>query len=267
MKNLREYGISDGEWIKHTSKLCGIAYTIDFPHSTSLALAINELCFSYFNQWRFVVDAYEKLATINSNLKDCNDQPITHSILSNYDILASESESSCRDYFYLMVTSMKSLLDLAACLIDVIVNQTIRPENAMVDIATVSKKLSKKNAPGVHQMMEGFLNKEQYPWIEVIKVTRNRLIHRGYTAKPKFGLNKSNEMIISLIKGNDHYTGGTIEVGSLFHNFITGLYEMEEVIGACLLTSIPELVHGQLVQASYKTDGIIQHYSGTEINK
>ena len=72
-------------------------------------------------------------------------------------------------------------------------------------------------------------------------------------------------MIIALIKGNDYYTGGTINVGSLFHNFFIGLYEMEEEIGACLLTSVPELENGQLVQASYKTDGSIQQYSITEI--
>jgi hypothetical protein len=181
LKTLTEYGVYDGENFSHSSELCSLASSLEHPHTTELALFINELCFSYFNQWQLVIDAYYELQQLHENLNKVTDQAVDGTVFSPYD--------------YLMITSTKSLLDLIACLVDVAVYQIVRSEHQMVDLRSiVVRGLQQVAVVPVLTAMQSLSDKNQYPWIDTIKTCRDRLIHRGYRIKPAFSFAKSKEL-------------------------------------------------------------------------
>jgi hypothetical protein len=195
LKTLTEYGVYDGENFSHSSELCSLASSLEHPHTTELALFINELCFSYFNQWQLVIDAYYELQQLHENLNKVTDQAVDGTVFSPYDIKSIQIESACRDYAYLMITSTKSLLDLIACLVDVAVYQIVRSEHQMVDLRSiVVRGLQQVAVVPVLTAMQSLSDKNQYPWIDTIKTCRDRLIHRGYRIKPAFSFAKSKEL-------------------------------------------------------------------------
>lgn len=259
LKTLKEYDISDGEWISYHSKLCSVAASMEFPHTTTLAFYIEELCFSYINQWQLVIDAYHELEQLISDLNTFSTSPVKPGSFSDYDMQAIQIETKCRDYAYLMITSIKSLLDLFACVVDAVVNQTIREEHQMPDIKTVNRYLREQHVQSVHITMLNFLDKVSYPWIENISLYRNRLIHRGYRIKASFSFQKSDELKMKLFKGNNP-DEELISIGELFQHFIKGLPQMEQLISDALLASVPELAGGQMVEMRYRTSGGFTEY-------
>ncbi|MDB5111923.1 MAG: hypothetical protein JWR67_3037 [Mucilaginibacter sp.] len=260
MKTLTQYGIYDGENFSHSSELCSLASSLEHPDTTELALYINELCFSYFNQWQLVIDAYHELQQLLENLNKVSDQAVDRTVFSAYDISSVQIESACRDYAYLMITSTKSLLDLIACLVDVIVYRIIRPEHQMVDLRSiVIRGLQQAALAPVLMIMQSLLDKNQYPWIDTIKTCRDRLIHRGYHIKPAFSFAKSKELSMKMIKGNSA-DEDLIQIGHLFDDFINGLPQIEASVCVALVTAVPELQQGQKVEMHYKIGGGLTQY-------
>lgn len=259
MKTLTEYGISDGEWLKYESILCGAVGSIDYPHMTSLALYINELTFSYFNQWQFVMDAYQELDHL---IKHLNTLPTDHTaseFFSPYDLQAISIESKCRDYAYLMVTSIKTLFDLFACLVDVAVNRELRPEHQLPDIKSIIRRLTGQAYQPVLKAMEQFLDQHAYSWLDRVCTFRNRLIHRGYTLKPSFGFTKSDDLTVKIYKGN-FAEEEQFEIGKLFEEFVADLPKMEAIIASAFNKCIPELSGGPGVEIYYKSGGGVREY-------
>ena len=265
MKTLTLYGIDDGKDVSHSSELCSLASSLEHPHITELALYINELCFSYFNQWQLVIDAYQELQQLLENLNAVSDQAVDGAVFSAYDIRSVQIEGTCRDYAYLMIISAKSLLDLIACLVDVLVYRIIRPEHQMVDLRyLVVRGLKEASVAPVLTVMQGLLDKIQYPWVDTIKTCRDRLIHRGYRIKPAFSFKKSKELSMKMIKGNSA-DEDLIEIGQLFDDFINGLPRIEASICAALAMVIPELRQGKKVEMHYKAGGGMTQYHFKEI--
>lgn len=254
MKTLVDYGILDGEWLKYESKLCGAASSIDYPQTTQLAFYINELTFSYFNQWQFVMDAYQELYSLIKHLNTLSTEYDGSEPFSPYDLQSVAIEAKCRDYAYLMLTSIKTLLDLFACLVDITVNRELRPERRMPDIKNVVGLLTNPLHQPVKGAMEHILNGQAHPWLDLICTYRNRLIHRGYTLKPSFGFVKSNDLSIKIYKGNfaeqEHF-----EVGKLFDQFITDLPKMEDQVCLTFSKCVPELSAGPSVAIHYRSSG------------
>ena len=102
MKTIQEYNISNGEWIGYHSKLCSIAASIEFPHTTALAFYIEELCFSYINQWQLVIDAYHELEQMITDLNTFSVASAEPGSFSDYDMQSIQIETKCRDYAYLI---------------------------------------------------------------------------------------------------------------------------------------------------------------------
>jgi len=255
MKTLTEYGIFDGEWLKYESKLCGAVGSIDYPHLTPLALYINELTFSYFNQWQFVMDAYQELDHLITQLNTLSTDHTEPEFFSPYDLQAISIEPKCRDYAYLMVTSIKTLFDLFACLVDVAVNRELRPEHQMPDIKSVTRRLNGQAYQPVLRTMEQFLDPHVYPWLDRVCTYRNRLIHRGYTLKPSFGFTKSDDLSVKIYKGN-FAEEEQFKIGKLFAEFVADLPKMEAVMASAFSNCIAELSDGPSVEIYRRCEGI-----------
>jgi hypothetical protein len=259
LKTLIEYGIFDGEWMNYESKLCGAASSLDYPHTTRLSFYINELTFSYFNQWQFVMDAYQELAELIKHLNTFSAEPAEINGYSAYDLHSIGIETQCRDYAFLMITSIKTLLDLFACLVDVTTNRELRPEYQMPDIKNITKKLTDRMFQPVLRTMESFLNSQSYPWLDLVCTYRNRLIHRGYTLKPSFGFIPSSDLRIKLYKGN-FAEEELFEIGKLFEQFITDLPKMEDKICLAFSQCLPALSDGPSVEIHYRSSGGATEY-------
>jgi len=260
LKTLLEHGIFDGESYYYCSKLCSVASSLLYPDTTSLTFYISDLCFSYYNQWQLVIDAYDNLQKIHQKLNSSNSQASDGQIFSDYDLHSVDVEPICRDYAYLLVISAKSLLDLIACLVDATVYQTIRQEHQMVDFRSITtRSLQGGTLAPLLAIMVSFQNKTTYPWIDVIKSNRDRLIHRGYRIKPSFTFQKSEDLLMQMIKGNSP-DEQLIEIGKLFSDFITGLPTVEDLISVELLRIVPDLNAGQIVELRYSAGGGVTNY-------
>lgn len=259
MKTLGAYGIFDGEWLKYESKICGAASSLDYPHTTQLSFYINELTFSYFNQWQFVMDAYRELENSVRHLNTLSTKHAATGHFSPYVVQSVAIEPKCRDYAYLMLISIKTLLDLFACLVDVTVNREQRRENKMPDIKNVVGMLADPTFLPVKNAIAHILDAQAYPWVELVCTYRNRLIHRGYTLKPSFGFEKSDDLSIRIYKGN-FAEQENFEIGKLFDQFITDLPKMEDQVCLAFCNCIPELVGGPSVEIHYRSGGGATEY-------
>ncbi len=204
---------------------------------------------------------YKLFVALNENSGLHDDRQV----LSQYDIESAESETEFKNYSYLLVVRMKTYLDLFSCLVDIVQNQTIKEEHKLPDFHNFGKSRNDVNIPEIIVEFENFRDKRKYPWITLLKDVRNRIIHRGYNVKPKFGFRKSEELNIQVFKGIDFYTDVIdIEVGKLFNDFMTDMPLIEEKISNILIDKIDLLDKKLLLHVSFRYSGLINEYSYKE---
>nr|WP_067063827.1 hypothetical protein [Mucilaginibacter sp. L294] len=265
MEPIENLNIKRQEAIYHTSKVCNVAISVGFYTSFyDLENRINELSQSFFNQWRFTVEAYAKLYNLFQKLNEYSDH--TDSItFSAYDAFAVEHETEFRDYAYLLITGIKTHLDLLACLADIALNQTIREEYNLPDYSNIVNK--KYNLPPtLLNEFQKLKDSAAYPWLPLVKEVRDKIIHRGYQLKPSFGFKKSDKLIIQVYKGTDMYTDELkINIGDIFKSFILQMNEIEDAISTCLISEIPTLKNGLSHEATFSVEGLVSTYGYNEI--
>jgi len=204
MKPLNYYHIIDNDLIVYKSKICSVACSLEYSQEVAINNAlmnrIDELTKSYFNQWQFLISAYNKLYNLFFEHNKTND--ISENIITEYNVFSIEKEKEFRDYTYLLVISLKTFLDLFACLVDITISQEIKSEDKMPSFHSFGKSKNFTNQK-IAQAFENFRDKQKYPWIDLLNESRNRIIHRGYHLKPEFHLKKGNELTMIVYKGTD----------------------------------------------------------------
>jgi hypothetical protein len=266
MKSIDTYGITKDDWVHYESKLCSIACSLGYLNQFSpLDSRINELAQSFFNQWQFVVVTYDKLYNLFVALNENSDQHESGQVFSSFDIESTERELEFKNYSYLLIVSMKTYLDLFSCLVDIVQNQTIKEEYKLPDFHNFGKGKNDINISEITAEFENLRDKTKYPWIALLKDVRNRIIHRGYSLKPKFGFKKSEELTVQVFKGVDFYTDViNIEVGKLFSDFMTDMPLIEERISNILLDKVDSMNKKLLLNVSFRYGGLINEYSYKE---
>lgn len=220
---------------------------------------------SYFNQWRFVIDAYEKLYALFTKLNNADDKKKGNNLLTEFDLKSTEFDFEFRNYSYLFVVSLKSLLDSFTCLVDIIQNQVPRKdfypdffgygrktklENPITEIDKVFKKL-KRNTKG--------------NWISNLTRLRNNIIHGGYLLRPKIGFKKSAVLIMQPYKGNDYYSAKTVDIGNLFENFISKMPKIENKFAEIFTSHKNILPHGITHESTFKYADSMTHFFSKQI--
>ena len=225
MKHLSTYNVTDNEWIFYNSKLCSVACSLGHAiQSRELEGRINELCQSFFNQWQFVIDSYNKLYKLLNILNNYSDKHMEGRNISEYVLKSIESEDEFKNYSYILIVSIKTYLDLFVCLVDIIQNP-MNTNERMTDF----NKFWKKDGSIIRKVFEEFqrLSNTEKNWVDEIIEIRNKIIHRGFHLKPLFGFNKSEELTIQACKGADKRN---IEIGMLFNGFMSCMPIVEERI-------------------------------------
>ena len=267
MKPLSFYDIIDNDWVVYKSKICSVACSLEYSQeadlNNDLTNRINELAKSYLNQWQFVISAYEKLYNLFFELNNTSD--ISENIITEYDIYSIEKEKEFRDYTYLLIISMKTFLDLFACLVDITVTQEIKPEDKMPSFHSFAKSKNFENRQ-IAQSFEDLRDKQKYLWIDLLNDSRNRIIHRGYHLKPEFHFKKGNELTMIIFEGTDMYFDTLrVEVGKLFDDFMTNMNIIDEQISTTLISTIDKLENQLKIHVSYKFGEEITEFSYSEI--
>lgn len=265
MKSLDDYSIKDGDWCCYTSELCSVSCSLDYPDVTSLASRINELVQSYFNQWQFVVSTYDKLDSLLVELNRSDDKVEVTNTLTEYDIKSAQMGKEFSDYAYLLIISMKTLLDLFACLVDICITQNGGDEFKMTDFYKVGNWRDKSKFLNVRTLLEKYRDKDIFEWIYHLTQARNRLVHRGYHLRPRFSFSKENELRFIIYKGTDFYCDIlVVEINSLFEKFIHDLPVMENEI-ATLLNETINVQNDYKLSASFKFSQLATEFSTKEL--
>lgn len=265
MKHLNTYHIINDDWIAYQSKICSVACSLEYPERTDLDSRINELVKSYLNQWRFIISAYSKLYNLFSELNSTSDT--SDDIITEYDIHSIEKANDFRDYTYLLIISMKTFLDLFACLVDITITQEIKPENIMPSFNTFAKSKKFINQ-SITKEFNNFRDRLKFPWIDLLNDSRNRIVHRGYLLKPESHFKKGNELTMIIYKGIDVYTDTLrIKVGKLFSDFMNDMPVIDKLISNILISTVEKLEHSLKIQVLYKFGGEITQFSFSEIQE
>jgi hypothetical protein len=187
------------------------------------------------------------------------------SFFSKYEIEATEREIDFKNYSYLLIVSMKTYLDLFSCLVDIIQNQEIREEFDSPSLHSIGGERFKSIAE-IKKEFKNMKSTNKYPWISLLTNVRDRIIHRGYHLKPKFGSYKSNELNIQVHKGADFNTDVVnLEIGKLFNDFMSDMPLIEERISNILLEKI-EIFRNKLSKdVSFRYSGSITQYHYNQI--
>ena len=266
MNSIEKYNIKDETGIHYKSLICSVAGSVGYKEPFSdLDYRIKELTQSFFNQWRFIIETYQRLDYFFKELNKCSDIAIKENIFSDYDIYATKHEIDFRDYSYLLIISIKTYLDLFVCLIDIIINQKIREEYDLPDLYKFGR--IRNNIPNdIILELDKLKDKDIYFWIFLIKDTRDKIVHRGYHLKPKFGFNKSEDLIIQVYQGTDFYTNQIlINIGDLFDSFMTEMPQIEARISTILIDNIEVLNMELDYELSYIFGDLINNYIYKEI--
>ncbi|NLD45949.1 MAG: hypothetical protein GX660_01955 [Clostridiaceae bacterium] len=266
MKPVEQYKIKDDTGFHYKSLICSLAGSVGFKSQFSdLDYRIKELTQSFFNQWRFIIETYQRLYFLFSSLNKCSDNSGSISRLSEFDMYASKHELDFKDFSYLLIVSLKTYLDLFACIIDIIINQKIRPEHSLPDFKSFGRK-SKRIPIEISNAFKDYMDENKYPWISQVIEIRNMIIHRGYHLKLKIGFKKTDSLIIQAYKGTDFYTNQVlINIGDIFNSFLLQMPKIEEKISNLLIEKV-ELLNKTLdYEMSYSFGDLINNYVYKEL--
>ena len=267
MRSINTYPIFKDEWICYNSKICNVACSLGYINQFSdLDNRIHELVQSFFNQWQFVIVTYDKLCKLLNTLNECSDKHDSVANFSEYDIKSADSEVDFKNHTYLLIVSIKTYLDLFACLVDIIQVQEIKEEWKLPDFYNIGNNKKENIDSEIILEFNKLRDQNIYPWIALVKSIRDKIIHRGYQLKPNFGLRKSEELTIRAYKGTDFYVSAiNIEIGKLFHEFMSDMPEIEERISNILIRKVDTLNSKLSLTVSFRSDGWINEYKYEEI--
>ncbi|MEM9859413.1 MAG: hypothetical protein AAF843_18810 [Bacteroidota bacterium] len=252
MKELSYYNLRKDDKVEISSEICSLAETIwHIAPGSTLSNRISELIASYYNQWRFVLDSYEKLFSLvqELNSKDSSSE----NVLSDFDIFWLKTEPEFKNYSYLLITSLKSLLDLFTCVVDVIQNQQIRREHEFPDFFKYLGQ-PKKITLWIDELSKYFQDiRVSEKWISKVKIIRDRVIHRGYLLNShRTKTAQIDDLTIRTYKGSDFYSNREeFNVGELIDNFLINMPKIENSVSNILVQNVDYLKENGVTHASY----------------
>lgn len=262
MLSIRDYNLVHNDWVVIKSPLCSVAASLAEVNASPLGDRINELSMSYFNQWRFVIEAYDKLFTIFKELNEASDETREGKIITEFDIKALQYEIEFKNYSFLFIVALKSLLDIFTCIVDIVQNQEIRNEKKMPDFWGYGNKGIEK--PNEEIRMEFVRLRNDSVWIKQVNTIRNKIIHRGYLLRPIIGFHREEKLIVQTYKGTDFYVNiDTIDLGDLFNSFIIDMPQIDKALGDMLGKAV--LNSGITHEASFRYSELMNEYSFKEI--
>ena len=264
MNALEKFAMKHDNWVVIESPICSIAYSLtNAPECIHLKERISELIQSYFNQWRFSIEAYEKLYQLFVQLNQANDK-MTTSIITDFDLVALQKEIEFKNYAYLFIVSLKSLLDLFTCIVDIIQSQVLRDEDKLPDFFKYGKRRNRDNYIMEIESIfdEQRLSNDRDNWVKKINLIRNKIIHRGYLLKPQIGFDKLEKLIIQIYKGTDFYSSNDeVDIGLLFSTFLTEMPILETKISDILIKEILFLTNQTPSKVTFRFCDLINEYN------
>ena len=265
MTSIEEYNLVQDEWVCVHSKICGVAESLAHIHPSSpLDSRINELIISYFNQWRFVIEAYDKLFILFKELNSASDQRTEIQIITEFDVKSLQLEIEFKNYSFLFIVALKSLIDIFACIIDIIQNQIVRAEDRMPDFFSYGKRKVENPINEITTEFEKLRAENDSCWIKQVNNIRNKIIHRGYLLKPIIGFHKEETLIIQTYKGaNFYFDIDKFDLGALFRNFIVGMNQIDNAFADILCREI--LSSRITYEASFRYSNLMNEYNFKEI--
>jgi hypothetical protein len=269
MTSLEDLKLRNGDWTTIDSKLCSLGMTLwnDNPRS-DLSARIFELVASYYNQWRFVLDSYDVLYKLFLVQMSKDTTPNKDIYLSKFDVHLVTTESQFRQYGYIFIISLKSLLDIFACIVDVIQNQQIRTDASLPDFKYPPNRKSfiVNDIPKVNLFFKQIQEPSDYPWIASIVTIRNKIVHRGFSLKPVIGFQKLENLVMQTYRGTDFYTDiDSINIGETLKMAVINIPAFEIAITNILLNEIPHIIPSLTHQSSYRYSELINEYNTKEI--
>jgi hypothetical protein len=270
MKSLIDYGLERDGWIIIQSEICSVAETLgNIKNGFEIKNRLHELSASYYNQWRFVLDSYKKLFVIFTELNEKNIELNDDDELSEFDFFLLKIEPEIKNYSYLFIISLKSLLDILVCIVDLIQNREIKKEHNLPDFfnfygSNASKNI-KYNIPKLKEYLD--IVRKQKSWITEVKSFRDRILHRGYILKSDIGFSRVENLIIkTYIDVNSNAEIIRIDIGDILTNFLNDIKKIEGEISKILLLNMDDLKKVGLTHRSkFRFTELINEYSSEQI--
>ncbi len=266
MYSIDKLDLNKQKAIQHSSQVCNVAVSVGYQNPLSdVDYRVKEISQSFFNQWRFTIEAYLNLFNLFQELNACSDVRDKITTLSQYDIFSIEHEKEFRDYSYLLIINIKTHIDLLACLVDISLNQVVREESQLPDYINIAHP-KYKLPPELISEFKRLKDKATFPWLSQIKEIRDKIIHRGYQLKPSICFQKSSALMMQVYQGTDFYTNELIiDIGEIFNSFLVDMPLIDDAIAKILLNKITILNKKISCETSYSFDGLVSMYSYNEI--
>jgi len=269
MKSLEYHGLRIGDWTYIQSDICSVAETLrNGEDASEIEGSLFELSASYYNQWRFVLDSYQRLFEIFNELNEKNAERSGDEVISEFDKFLLEYEPEINNYSYLFIISLKSLLDIFICIVDLIQNREIRDEYKLPDFFTFYTDRTKKNINFEIPELQDYLDskRERESWIRTIKSIRDKIVHRGYLLKPDIGFEKIDKLIVKTRKGTGNGIDEIeIDIGDILAIFLRDIIGIEESVTKILLSSkddINKITH----RSKFKYSELVNQYLTEKMN-
>lgn len=235
MENLRKNGYLQDNFIIIESQICGISITVSKRETAKDKIFIENLGYSYLNNFNQALSAYIKISCLLGEVK-----PYKSNELANIEkfFKSVDSEILITDYTYLMITKLKSSIDLLSCLVDYLIKQKRFEfiESKLTDI----NKLKHKNSKFANTINEFADNPAVY---EIINI-RNCIIHRGFLIASTIYEHNKIELVQKIEHGIDKTKQQHINIFSLMNTYLPALKKFEFEISkhfTSTINSIPLL--------------------------
>ncbi len=180
MKSLEDYGIKDSMGvITYKTPLSHIANIVRIEQNNDINRRIMELTNSMTNQWRLVIETYQRL---RFRFVQLNSRSTTECLghVSDHNMFIAYHELEFKDYAYLFIISLKTYLDLFACVSDVTLNKLDR-QDRMPDFFTLAGK--KDYLPGALKLeFKNLIGAPANSWLYELKAFRDKIDSSGIPA-------------------------------------------------------------------------------------
>lgn len=174
MKHIKELNITEDAFVILTSHICGQAYQLRNQCEIEVQKYVEEIVFSYFNNFNRAISAYSKIHAIVQSHAGSFPDVSTHDGLQ-LAFRGVDHEILVNDYAYIFFSSLKSSIDMLACVIDFSEkgNSFKIPEKPYYSSIGTLKVRSSVTKQTLDSFRESGCVKE-------VIALRNKLTHEGY---------------------------------------------------------------------------------------
>ncbi|WP_426670641.1 hypothetical protein ACPPVU_05265 [Mucilaginibacter sp. McL0603] len=181
MKSLTEFGMTYVGSIINYSDLAKLAIQVAQKISEpNLSRRTTELANAHLNSKENYLKAYAKLNHLLVSLKNKSE-------IEKQSILPEVERAA-----YIFIVSGKNSLDMLACIMDILENKIVRPENKLPDFYSSNYVSASSD---IKMLIDGV---KTSVWADSLKEARNKILHRGYNIA--IALNDTNNFEVLMTK-------------------------------------------------------------------